>query len=302
MTIACCYVSPEGVVFGADSTVSYRLADGMHYLNHAQKVFQIGEESTVGIVFWGLAGLGPLSFRTLVAKLHDGFAAAPPATVEEVMNRWVTLFHPLYEAAIVADPDLKVVIENCRTLAAKTPYVEGGPAGAGIRTKEEEETFLSVRQQFTTGFAVGGHILPDRTPTARYVHFEPHVATAPVPVEVPMGSYGFWGAPNIFQRLVLGADEATKASILASDKWVGTMEELNAVIAPHKLEHPPMPLREVIDFVHTCIHGTIKALKFSHFSQVCGGPIELAMVSSDRKFRWVRHKEWDAAVVDGDIS
>jgi hypothetical protein len=35
------------------------------------------------------------------------------------------------------------------------------------------------------------------------------------------------------------------------------------------------------------------------WGMVCGGPIEIAVISSDRKFRWVRHKEWDAAIAEG---
>ena len=60
-----------------------------------------------------------------------------------------------------------------------------------------------------------------------------------------------------------------------------------------------LPIREAIDFVHACIYSTIKAMKFSNFSQICGGPIEIAVITSDRRFRWVLHKDWDAAVLEG---
>ena len=103
----------------------------------------------------------------------------------------------------------------------------------------------------------------------------------------------------MLQRLLFAADDRTKASILSSGHWTGTAADLESALAPNVLNHPIIPLREVVDFVHTCVHSTIKALKFSHFQQICGGPVELAVVSTDRKFRWVRHKEWDAAVVDG---
>jgi len=58
-------------------------------------------------------------------------------------------------------------------------------------------------------------------------------------------------------------------------------------------------MRDAIDFVHSCISSTIKTLKFSHLSQTCGGPIEIAVITTDRDFRWVRHKEWDAAIKEG---
>ncbi|HVC94682.1 MAG TPA: hypothetical protein VND64_13365 [Pirellulales bacterium] len=36
-------------------------------------------------------------------------------------------------------------------------------------------------------------------------------------------------------------------------------------------------------------------MKFSQFRPYCGGPIEIGVISSDRKFRWVTHKEFDIA-------
>ena len=37
-------------------------------------------------------------------------------------------------------------------------------------------------------------------------------------------------------------------------------------------------------------------MKFSHYLPVCGGPIEIAVISTDRNFRWVRHKRFDDAL------
>lgn len=57
MTIAACYVTNEGVVMGADSTTSYPQENGTHYLNHAQKLYEIGENSTLGALTWGLGAI-----------------------------------------------------------------------------------------------------------------------------------------------------------------------------------------------------------------------------------------------------
>lgn len=43
MTIAACYVSNEGVVFGADSTSSFMTSEGLRHYNNEQKLFEIGE-------------------------------------------------------------------------------------------------------------------------------------------------------------------------------------------------------------------------------------------------------------------
>jgi hypothetical protein len=56
LTIAICSLTPEGVVLGADSTASFMVPEGgFHYLNFNQKLFQIGEDSTLAALTWGLA-------------------------------------------------------------------------------------------------------------------------------------------------------------------------------------------------------------------------------------------------------
>lgn len=87
MTIAACYLSSEGVVLGADSTTTmYVTCPGPnplqteHHYNYAQKVFQIGKESTLGITMWGLGNLGETSYRTLIAEFADTLLSQYPFT------------------------------------------------------------------------------------------------------------------------------------------------------------------------------------------------------------------------------
>src|SRR3954470_10158389 len=103
MTIAACYLSPEGVVFGSDSTttISVPSADD-RYFDFGQKIFQIGECSTLGVVTWGLGGFQHTSYRTLYAELADAFAADAPASVEDAARRWAAKFYSVYDGAIGA--------------------------------------------------------------------------------------------------------------------------------------------------------------------------------------------------------
>jgi ABC-type siderophore export system fused ATPase/permease subunit len=55
LTIAACLLTPGGVVLGADSTTTISVVthDGSvspHYFEHAQKLFEVGEGSTIGAV------------------------------------------------------------------------------------------------------------------------------------------------------------------------------------------------------------------------------------------------------------
>lgn len=296
MTIAACYISPEGVVLGADSTTTF-LASGSnppHYYNHAQKLFELGDGSTLGVVTWGLGGLDVSSHRTLLALFADDLKGRQPKSVKEVAERWAKGFWAEYTS-----PPIAARIAQCRALDQKPPF---DPAAVtpdpNARTEQEEQMYVYLRGSLAVGFCIAGYLLPDRKPAAFEIIIGP-LAAGPIVQERPPGCY-FWGAPNPIHRLVFGCDEQLKTAIMNSGKWTGTRPELDTLVAQHVLSHPPtVPIREAIDFVHACISSTIKAFKFSPQAQICGGPIEIAVITTDRQFRWVRHKAWDAAITEG---
>lgn len=155
-----------------------------------------------------------------------------------------------------------------------------------------------MKRHLVVGFCVGGYVMPDRTPHAYSMLFEP-LGSKPQAVQIPPCTYDGWGAPNPIKRLVFGADDELRADILASSHWTGTDADLAQLLAQHAWQHPMLPIRDAIDFVYACVYSTIKAMKFSNFSQICGGPIEIGVITTDRRFRWVRHKEWDVAITEG---
>jgi hypothetical protein len=292
MTIAACYVSPEGVAFGADSTTTYPTQHGNHYLNHSQKLFEIGEQSTLALVTWGLGGLAVKSHRMLVALLGDDLAANRPADVTDVANRWARQFFAEY----VQSP----LVVQWRILNAMAPHGHAG-AGPNVRTLQQEELLKQLTTTLLVGFCLGGYVLPSRTPFAFDMVFQPHAQAPPVPTPLPVGTSRFYGAPNMVSRLIHGYDAELRAKLLTSGKWSGTTQELDAFLNQFSIASPAlMPMREALDYAHSCIASTIKAFKFSQFPQICGGPIELGVITCDRRFRWVRHKQWDSAVTEGE--
>ncbi len=294
MTIAACYRSPEGIVLGADSTASY----GSHYYNHTQKLFEVGEQGTMGMVTWGIGGFGSVSYRTLIARLGDGISAQPPKDLTEVANRWIEMVWAEYESG-----ELAPLLEQCKKLHAKGPFDAAAVGAALTRTKDEEEQYKNLSRDLVVGFCVAGYVLPGpRVPEAFQMVLDP---LKPKPNVEPVGDpkrpfeYGFWGVPNMIQRLIHGIDASLAEQILHSGKWSGTRDDFNAIVAQHVLSHPIIPIREAVDFVHACLCSTIKAIKFSNLSQTCGGHVEVAVITSDRKFRWVCHKGWDTAITEG---
>ncbi len=281
MTIAACYRCTEGVVLGSDSTTTYMVDGKPRHFNCAQKVFEVGEHSTLGIVTWGIAGFPDVSYRTLLAQLADELVGHPVKSVAAVAESWSRKIWPCYRDAFLPH---RTRFAELRAMTTRNP--------------QESAELAALAQMGMLGFVVAGYLLDDRTPRAFEIQFDFGSSNHAVPSEIGIGQPFFRGVPNFMDRLMNGMDDPLYHHILASGKWTGTPEELAELVKQvSAIALPPiMPVREAIDWVYSSIYTTIKALKFSHLPRWCGGPIELAIITSDRRFRWVRHKSMDAAV------
>lgn len=167
MTIAACYVTPEGVVLGADSTASAMLAPGgYHYFNYNQKLFEIGDPGlgSLAAVTWGMGGLGGHSYRTLLALLNDDLQSNPAASVADVANRRVDLFWTHYFP----------LLGRVTQLQAKQPFDPSSiPSDPNARTDAEEEEFQHLARALFVGFCLGGYVMPTRAPEAFVIGFDP---------------------------------------------------------------------------------------------------------------------------------
>lgn len=289
MTISACYLSTEGIVFGADSTATMGvLSPGpdpiltIHQLNHAQKVFEVGPEgSGIGITIWGLGSLGSTSFRTLIAELGDALSQQELKGVSDVADAWAQRFRKAYEGAFSQEIELAC-------------FLNANPT----RTEEEDALLKDLINQYSGGFCIGGNCPPThRRPDAYEVSFDPCNKEIVSIRRLCLGETIFRGCPNLIERLIYGVDENLYRRILESKKWIGTGDDLFDLVRESSLSLPhDLPLREAIDWIHSSILTTIKAMKFSHLPPLCGGPVEIAVVTADRPFRWVRHKRLSEAV------
>lgn len=306
MTIAACYLLPEGVVFGCDSTWTIPVkrvnaTPDDHYFNHGQKLFEVGNGSTLGMLIWGLNSLPDQSMRTLIATFADELNGKPAKSVEEAAEQWSKFFWDRYTATY-AD-DIKRVKELSDIIAKKK--AEGqendAPNEADEKDDEEEPTeedeldFLV--EEYKGGFCIGGYCLPDRRPAAYEITYDLSQGN-PVINPLDYGVPRFWGWGNLIQRLLFGLDVGILNAIQDSEHWTGTVQDLGKLITDKCLVQPTVvPIREAVDWIHASIYTTIKSMKFSHLAPVCGGPIELAVITTDRPFRWVRHKDLDSALI-----
>lgn len=284
MTIAACYLSTEGVVFGADSTSTFPSLYGVprHY-DHGQKIFEVGEHgSTLGIVMWGLGGLIGLSYRTLIAQFSEQNYQQPTNTVQDVANRFAQFFWHEYS------------VRQGQQIARLQHLVV-----SSVLTEAETKERDGLLQNLSGGFCLGGNLGHDRTPAAFEIGYGP-LQAGPTIAAIPVGETVFRGVENIVRRMLLGIDPGLYAAILSSGRWNGTPQDLSNLVNQGRLMLPGiLPLRDAIDWVHSSVYSTIKAMKFSQLSPICGGPVEIAVVTTDRPFRWVCHKGLGTAITHG---
>jgi hypothetical protein len=275
MTIAGAFVTSEGVVLGADSKTTFSLPNGdLQLLDHAQKVYQIGENSRFGLCTYGNGLLGSMSHRTVAARIAD-----------QVDPRNTTL------------NDVVQALTGILTTWAASEV----PATNKL-----------------VGYFVGGIDLPARTPCCSNVvcEFGANASATPpfriVRRDLAIGESLFGGAPHYMQRLFLGFDPGYPNEL--RDTLKSTVSNLPAdfdqkFAAAHDNAKQKfvslgmtaqLPLREAIDFVHTILQVTVKAFKFRMGVPLCGGPIEIGYISTDRPFRWAKHKPFDSAIRDNE--
>ena len=266
MTIAAAYLTSEGVVFGTDSTTAVSTQQGVTQLfNYAQKLFEVGEKSRLGICTWGAGNVEGISHRTLIANLADRL-----------------------------DMGIDKVGDAVKTFIEIVSKEYGDGKNTGL-----------------VGYLLGGWNPDTHLPECYQIVFagkkKPDVSS------LDIGQASFFGCPEFFTRVFHGYDNKLPGRILnelkksklgiQSNKLEEAFgEAFNKAVAPLAAAgFRDLPIREAIDFIHTYLHITIKAFKFRFGPPVCGGPIEIAFVSTDRKFRWVCHKDFQKAIYEQEV-
>ena len=282
MTIAACYLCLEGVVFGADSTTTIFVTGPPgevgtdHHFNFCQKLFEFGDVgASAGIVTWGMASLKTVSYRTLIAEVADRAKQQKLPTLGDIACLWSEMFWAEYTGA-----------EQQRLIRARALQRKGESC-----TELEKQELIWLGRNLSGGFCLGGRWGSGKRPEAYEILFNPFLMGNPAPKALTIGIPKFWGCEKIIERVRLGIDPGLYEAIVSNPKWTGTKEELIGLVQPGILAGPlNLPIREAIDLVYAEIYITIKAMKFSHYAPICGGPIEIALITTDRPFRWVCHK------------
>ena len=270
MTIAAAYLTSEGVVLGADSKTTYQTASGdKQLLDHAQKIYEIGEGGTFGLCTFGAGHIGDVSHRTVAALVADSFDGKP-ATMKMAAKALTNILEAKAKAGAIKHPFLVGY------------YIGGVEAG---RTPCCTRITMSTSKDAGTG-AVDYSVSQD-------------------PLRI--GQSQFDGAPEYLFRLIHGCAPGLQDALLKElraslealpgdfdAKFNKAFEKTRATFASGGAAD--IPLREAIDFVHAHLQMTVKAFKFKIGPPPCGGPVEVAYISTDRPFRWAKHKQFDSAI------
>lgn len=284
MTIAACYLSPEDVVLGTDSTSTIVGPDGEpSYLDHAQKLFEVGNPgATIGLMTWGLGQIGDVSHRTIAAMVGAEHAQADFSELQPI-------------ATFAADLVWSYYLDAYREECSRAKVLQAKHEAGSVTVAEHAE--LRRLAKLAGGYCIAGRTAAARPCTGFTIEWAPWL-DVPTVTELRGEQPYHWGVPQFALRLIYGWDHRAVEKIITSGKWTGTPEEILDLLADGAVVWPRrLPIREAVDWIHTLIHTTIRGTKFAQRAHACGGPIEIAAISADRPFRWVCHKRLDSALV-----
>jgi hypothetical protein len=266
MTIAAAYLVSEGVVLGADSstTISVRTPEGaggvLQVLTHAQKIFEVGKNSRLGICTWGSGTIGNISHRSIVASLADRISGN--CTVKEAAEELVSIAFPLFTENKVDFVGYYIGGWNKGTHEPNCYKIE-------LRQTDQSIEPLSLGLCYFSG-------MPNFF-TRVFRGFDPNL---PLFLKEEL--------KRQLPKLSLEGD--------FESKFDQSFEKASLPLIAEG--YKDLPIREAIDFIYTYLHITIKATKFKFGAPGCGGPIEIGFVSTDRPFRWVMHKSFSSAILE----
>lgn len=275
MTIAVSLKVMDGLVLAADSASTITSAEGVENVyNNANKIFNLRKGLPVGLITWGLGGLGGLSISTLAKDLRVRLSAEDPD------HEYWDLFEDDYSIRDVAD--------RVREFFYDEHYA---PAADVYEPRDDDEPFPSL------GFIVAGYSAGKHHAEEYLLELTAGGCEAPVEVRAPNETGVSWsGQPEAITRIVTGHGTMLGA-VLHQDFGldVGDIPDAIARIEERlgsSLVNPAMPFQDAIDLAEWLVGLAIGYSRFMPGAPIVGGPIETAAISKHEGFKWVRRKHY----------
>lgn len=271
MTIAVSGNFTEGVVLGADSAASYQQVSictkpgcGQqtsvisNVFNGAQKIYHIGRdhlsEPYAGMIY-GASQYAGQSWRNIFAQASDGIS--------------------VHDAAADAFGQLRDFLNKLEPDASKRPaggvfFCGYGKNDAHVCSYKLDMATLN-HEEFLPGFVAWDGV----------THVVQQLVNG-VNCQTRQALEGMFDVQEIDLTDVAGATHKRKVVEVIVDLLKGTSARCNLDTS--------MPIRDAIDYVHFLVYSTVKHYKFAHLEPVCGGEVEVAVITRDRGFRRIKTK------------
>lgn len=302
MTIAVSIKVGEGLVLAADSTASHfsqgTLVQSYH---HARKLLQLSD-FPVGVMTYGLGNIAGRNLESLVAEFERGIGRVDTAgnySVEQLSQRLHDFILAKYDVTYPAPALLPPPPAQDATAAASgAPPPDGAAApdaGDGAAPAPAQPAANDDRPLL--GVVVGGYSHNEFFPDS----FQFAIPGMPVseiwPDVAAHQLYGvrWWGQTAPIERIYLGCDLSgfiewfvdNGVSVADALAYYGQLRD--RIMWP--IIYEGMPIQDAIDLAVYLVNVTIGHSRFAVGPPVCGGPIDVATITSTG-FRWVKRKDW----------
>lgn len=271
MTIAVSGNFTEGVVLGADSAASYQQMSACakpgcghempiisNVFNGAQKIYHIGRdplsEPYAGMIY-GASQYAGQSWRNVFAQASDGISA--------------------HKTASEALGQIKVFLKDLEPDESKRPvggifFCGYGKNDAHVHSYKLDMHTLAI-EEFVPGVVAWDGV----------THVVQQLVNG-INWQTGQELNVMFGAQEIDLTDAAGATHKRKVVEVIGELLKGTSARCNLDTS--------MPIRDAIDYVHFLVYSTVKHYKFAHLEPVCGGEVEVAVITRDRGFRRIKTK------------
>jgi len=272
MTIALAVKVNDGVVLSSDSASSIITEEGgvVQVYNNADKIFNLHKGAPIGIVTFGIGGLGQASISTLAKDFRARISVSPgPQSTGISLDNYV----------------LEEVLTSFRDFIYQENYL---PAYGDLERPPD------------LGFLMAGNSSGSQLAELWEIEIDNGQCSGPARV-LPDEESGIAarGQPDPIIRLLAGFDERAWAPLLSDagldDKVINAILQSarERLIAP--VVHSAMPIQDAIDLAQMLAELAIDFHKFAFGPPTVGGPVEVAAITKHEGFKWVERKHYFTA-------
>jgi hypothetical protein len=289
MTIAICLKVGDGVVLGTDSAVSL-IGEDERYFNvyeSAEKTINLVKGLPVGMMTYGLGGLRGLSIGSLSRDLRARLQGGDPEFPE-----W-TLDPETYTVGEIAARVKEFFYEDLYRAEFAPPPADAADGAGTERREEDQGPGAPVPRYPVIGFVLAGFSAGRQYPECCTIEVDqggyctgPSLLYGPEPA----GVVDFWGMPEALNRLVYGWSADAHARLMAAG--LSPLLANDVLMSYTELTHPAMPMQEAIDLVRYLAEVTAGYVRFKAGAPTVVPPIDIAVITRHRGFKWVARKHY----------